>query len=290
MLVENTMFGDKDKIAEAIERLKFAYNKMAVPQNLGPLYVAFSGGKDSIVIAELAKMAKVPYELHYNVTGIDPKEVLQFMKENYKELIWHRPDPEKTIWKLIVKKHMPPTRLIRYCCSELKEKGGAGRVTVTGVRWAESNRRKNNRKPYETGATKKEDRMLFNDNAEDRKLFEQCILKGKFICNPIIDWTDKDVWDFIKHRNLKYCSLYDNGFKRIGCIGCPMAPVHMRVKELNAYPGFKKKYIQSFQKMLEAMPDKAKDWQSGQDVFNWWLYGEKSKIKKSLYNNSLLEN
>lgn len=287
MLVENTMFGDKDKIAEAIDRLKFAYEKVAVPKNLGKLYVAFSGGKDSIVIAELCKLAGVPYELHYNVTGIDPGEVLQFMKENYKELIWHMPEPDKTIWKLIVKKHMPPTRLIRYCCSELKEKGGAGRVTVTGVRWAESNKRKNNRTAFETFNKNK---MLFNDNSEDRRLFEQCMLKGKFVINPIIDWTDADVWNFIKQQNLKYCSLYDKGFKRIGCVGCPMAPVHMRVKELNAYPGFKKKYIQSFQKMLEAMPEKTKDWKTGEDVYNWWLFGEKSKIKKSLYNGSLLDN
>lgn len=39
---------------------------------------------------------------------------------------------------------MPPTRLVRYCCSELKERDGQGRVKITGVRWAESIKRKEN--------------------------------------------------------------------------------------------------------------------------------------------------
>lgn len=274
MLIENTLFGEKNKIEKSIERIKFAY-EISQQRGLGALYVCFSGGKDSVCIAELCRLANVPYELHYNMTGIDPPEVIDFMKENYKDLIWH--PFEKSMFQLIIEKHMPPTRLIRFCCSELKEHGGTGRMCVTGVRWAESTRRKNTRKPFERFDKEK---MLFNDNDEERKQFETCKMKGKFVINPIIDWTESDVWEFIKTSNFPYCKLYDEGFSRIGCIGCPMAPTKHREKEFERWPGFKKAYITTFDKMLKNMSDKTKcTWKTGEDVFNWWLYAS-SKEKQ----------
>ena len=136
-----------------------------------------------------------------------------------------------TMWQLIVKKRRPPTRLVRYCCTELKEGGGNERFVVTGVRWAESARRRNSRNVVEFDAygsqSKKaiENRKIFlmSDNEERRRMIETCSIKGKHILNPIIDWTDKEVWDFIKLRNLPYCKLYDEGFTRLGCIGCPLS-------------------------------------------------------------------
>lgn len=281
MLVENTLFGEENKIEKAIDRLKFAYD-MSEKQSLGALYVAFSGGKDSVCIAELCRLSGVPYELHYNMTGIDPPDVINFMKENYPYLIWHK--FEKSMFQLIVEKHLPPTRLIRFCCSELKERGGKGRMCVTGVRWSESTRRKKTRKYFETFDKEK---MLFNDNEEERELFEQCNLKGKFVVNPIIDWTENDVWEFIHKQKLPYCSLYDVGFTRIGCIGCPMAPLHQREKAFERWPGFKKAYIKTFELMLDKMPNKEKcTWKTGEDVFNWWLYGSS---KQENDNYSFLE-
>lgn len=118
-----SIFENDDKIAKSIERIKFASN-MAEKQGLGALYVAFSGGKDSVCMAELCKMAGVPYELHYNITTIDPPEVMQFMRENYPDLKWHL--PQQSMMDLIIEKHMPPTRIARFCCAELKERGGKG--------------------------------------------------------------------------------------------------------------------------------------------------------------------
>ena len=266
-----------DKIKIAIDRIKFAY-EVSISRGLGSLYVAFSGGKDSIVIAELCKIANINYELHYNVTGIDHPELVYFMRDNYPEL--KREMYRFSMWELIVKKRMPPTRIYRYCCSELKEKGGKGRVCVTGVRWAESFKR-TGRRQFELATSKAKEKMLFNDNDDGRLGFENCVKKGKLICNPIVDWTDYDVWEFIKKQNLSYCKLYDEGYKRLGCIGCPMASKKQRIKDFEQYPKFKALYIKAFDKMIANYPEtKEKTWNNGQDVFEWWV-NQDSKFDKN---------
>lgn len=217
----------------AIERIINAY-EMSQHLKMGKLYVAFSGGKDSVALYGVCKKAAEKLgmdvldmcEFNYNLTTVDPPDLVHFIKEKYPFVIINR--PKETMWQLIERHGMPPTRMIRYCCKELKEKGGRGKFCLTGVRWAESSRRKTTRHAYEIQADKKEDRILFDDNDEARREMEHCIPKEKYVCNPIIDWSDVDVWEFIHRNNIAYCSLYDKGWKRIGCIGCPMAPERER--------------------------------------------------------------
>jgi len=135
MLDQLNMQG-KNKIEIAIDRIQY----FEPPEGY---YLAFSGGKDSIVCKELLNMAGVKFDSHYNHTTVDPPELIYYMREHHKDVIVEY--PKETMWKLIEKKLMPPTRWVRYCCSELKENGGDGRFVVTGVRWAESSRRKNTR-------------------------------------------------------------------------------------------------------------------------------------------------
>ncbi len=140
-LVETTLFGTEDKVANSIEALQ----SFEPPEGY---YVAFSGGKDSVVVKALCDMAGVKYDAHYSVTSVDPPELVQFIKEYYPDVIREIPRDDQgnaiTMWSLIPQKMYPPTRLARYCCEALKEAGGYGRFTVTGVRWAESRNRKNN--------------------------------------------------------------------------------------------------------------------------------------------------
>jgi len=278
MLTQNTLFGTRDLVQIAIERFKFAY-EVSQQRGLGPLYVAFSGGKDSVVIAELARLSGVPYELHYNITGIDPPEVIYFMREHYPQLNWHR--PRKTMWQLIVEKKMPPTRLIRYCCSELKEHGGENKVNITGVRWAESTRRKNTRNAYETKVSKVRDKIMAYDDEQGRLTFRSCPTKGGYIVNPIVDWTTADVWEFIRSRNLSYCKLYDQGEIRIGCIGCPMGgPKGMRA-DFARYPKFKALYLKAFDAMITKYPEKVRNWRTADDVMEWWVgFGDRKKQRQ----------
>lgn len=261
------MFGRtalEDKIKKAIDRLQ----AFEPPEGY---YLAFSGGKDSQCIYHLAKEAGVKFDAHYNLTTVDPPELVYFIREQYPDVIIDK--PEMSMWKLIIKNNCPPTRTQRWCCRELKEHGGEGRICVTGVRWAESTIRKTNRAAFEVFARKKEDKQLFNDNDEDRRLFENCMQKGKRIVNPIIDWATNDVWEYIHSRKLKYCKLYDEGFTRLGCIGCPIAKTKERERHFELYPKYKAQYIRTFDKVVKNRKAKGMKctWETGEDVMNWWM-------------------
>lgn len=122
------------------EKRAIDYLKNFQPQT-EPYYLCYSGGKDSDVILILAKLAGVNFEAVHNLTTVDEPETVQYVKANPDVRI---ETPEKTMWQLIAEKGIPPTRRIRYCCQKLKERGGKGRVKVTGTRWAESTNRRNN--------------------------------------------------------------------------------------------------------------------------------------------------
>jgi len=275
MLIENTFFGEVNKVEQAISRIQFAY-EVSRSRGLGALYVAFSGGKDSVTIAKLVEMAGVPYELHYSKTGIDPPEVIYFMREHYPNTVI---EPfKKSMWQLIVGKKMPPTRIMRYCCEELKEGGGNGKVVIMGVRWAESVKRAKSRNVFETKASTVTKKALLYDNTESREIFKYCMSKRGYIVNPIVDWTNGEVWEFIKQYNVPYCKLYDQGVKRIGCIGCPLGGRNHMADEFERYPRFKKLYILAFDKMLKRVGNDKRTWKTGEDVFNWWVYGKQESF------------
>jgi phosphoadenosine phosphosulfate reductase len=270
-LVEHRIDGVVDKVKMAIDRLK----AFEPPEGY---YLAFSGGKDSQCIYHLAVEAGVKFDAHYNLTTVDPPELVYFIRDNYPDVIIDK--PKQTMWKLIEKKGLP-TRLKRWCCSELKEHGGEGRLCVTGVRWAESNQRRS-RKPFEVFTKKKEDKMLFDDNDEDRRLFENCMQKGKRVINPIIDWQDEDVWELIHSRNLKYCKLYDEGHKRLGCIGCPIADKE-KIKAFEKYPRYYENYLRALKKFMPGYLERRKAkglvprFTTAEEMMQWYVCGKGSK-------------
>ena len=277
----------KQKVAIAIERLK-AFE----PQE--GFHLAFSGGKDSVTLKALADMAGVKYKAVYRVTGIDPPELVKFIKQHHPDVKFDIPrykDGRRiTMWNLITTKQIPPTRLARYCCQQLKESSGDGKMCLTGVRWAESTarkanqgvatvmaKRKSNQELVDSGNFRSTNRggvVLVNDNEGSRRMLESCYKRQKTTINPIIDWTDNDVWNFIRGYNVPYCSLYDEGFERIGCIGCPVAGKKNREIEFARWPKFKNLYMLAFDKMVKAREKAGKEargWQTAQDVFNWWM-------------------
>ena len=252
-----------DPVDRAIERLRTF-------EPAGGYWLAFSGGKDSQCIYHLAQEAGVRFEAHYNVTTADPPELVRFIRHQYPDVAIDK--PECNIWTLIARERTPFTRLARYCCRALKERGGTGSVVVTGIRWAESNRRRQ-RGVLEINIRERGERIVMADDGADRALLEHCPVGGKHILNPIIDWTEFDVWRFIRGRHLSYCSLYDEGFSRLGCVACPMkGSKGMRV-DLRRWPHFERLYLRAFEEMLAErhrrnMPT---TWRSAQEVMDWWI-------------------
>ena len=271
----------------AIERLKAA-SDMSLTAYQQPLVICISGGKDSGVITELAVRSGIPCEFQHNHTTADAPETVRFVRSEFKRLEekgykctvnmpvykGHR----VSMWSLIPQKLMPPTRVVRYCCSILKETGGAGRFICTGVRWAESASRKNNRGIYEKlGATKDKNIILANANDEKRMLFENCRLKAKRVVNPIVDWADDDVYSFLEDAKCPMNPLYAEGQRRVGCIGCPMAGTKGREAEFARWPRYRQLYLNAFKRMLEEIKRRNKessrktDWTTAEDVFRWWM-------------------
>lgn len=242
-------------------------------------YLAYSGGKDSIVIKALADMAGVKYDAHYRLTSVDPPELVHFVQAQ-KDVFIDKPrydggdldGKQITMWNLMPLKRMPPTRLVRYCCKELKEDGGEGRFVITGVRRQESAKR-SNRAGLEI--TKRGRYDQYDPDNPNQEMFHACAQYSKRIINPIIDWTELDVWEFIKGNNIPYCSLYDEGFKRLGCIGCPMAG-QKRWDEFRRWPKYERNYRKAFERtwqvreQLGLNKDTVK-WKSPEAMFDWWM-------------------
>lgn len=272
-----------DKEQKAIERLKLAA-EMSETYYGKPLIVTTSGGKDSDVCIALALAAGIDFEVQHNHTTADAPETVYHVRDMFRQLEakgikctvnWptYKGAPV-TMWSLIPQKLMPPARVARYCCSILKEGGGKGRMITTGVRWAESVSRRNKRGIYEGMPHDISKKVIINnDNDDARRIFESCKLQAKRICNPIVDWTDRDVWDYIESEKIPVNPLYRCGFHRVGCIGCPLAGKRGREFEFARYPTYQRAYIRAFDRMVEERQNRGLpcDWQTGKDVFHWWM-------------------
>lgn len=275
-----------DKEQKAIERIKTA-SDMSLHHYKKPLVCTYSGGKDSDVMLELFKRSGIPFEVHNSHTTADAPQTVRHIREVFQrlELDGIKCEIEKptyqgertSMWRLIPEKLMPPTRVARYCCSVLKETGCANRFIATGVRWDESTARSKREEFEKIGHTKKESEkfstvMLMNDNDSRRRVTELCMQKNKMIVNPIIDWTHSDIWEFIRSEHIETCELYQCGYERVGCIGCPMAG-GKRWKEFADFPKYRDLYIHAFDRMLEERKRRGKEskWKDGYEVFLWWM-------------------
>lgn len=279
----------REKEQRAIEALK-----LFEPED-EPYYLCYSGGKDSDCIRILAQLAGVEHEIVHNLTTVDAPETIHYIKSIPNVIInkaRYADGTHKTMWNLIPKKGMPPTRLMRYCCAELKEQGGKGRLKITGVRSSESRNRAENGgeikiigKPKSTQKFLEDENINFHltnqggvvlnfDNADSRRAVEHCFRTTSTMINPILDWTEDDVWNFLHHYGCYANPLYQCGKSRIGCIGCPMQGKKGMRKEFRKYPKYYYNYIRAFDKMIKAINEsgrKTTAWSSGEEVMRWWI-------------------
>jgi phosphoadenosine phosphosulfate reductase len=249
MLIVSDLFGDTDIEAIAIQRLRTFEPKEGY-------ILCNSYGKDSCTIEHLAIKACVKFESHHSHTGLDAPELVRFGRSAFPSTIVH--PPLETIEQLIIKKGVPPTRRAAYCCQFLKENlpCSSGRRVILGVRWAESVKR-SGRRPVET---------CFNDST-------------KTYINPIVEWSDEKLWEYIKAENIDYCAGYDTGRKRYGCIGCPKMGAKKMIEEFTEYPKYYDRFMRIFEKAwpvthrMSQRTGKPRKliFNSAQQMMDWWL-------------------
>lgn len=284
-----------EKVARSVEQVKLAA-RMSERYYSKPLLICYSGGKDSDALLGIAALAGIDYEVMHSLTTVDAPETVKHVRQTFARLEAsgvhceiRRPEfkgKPVTMWALIPEKKMPPTRLVRYCCRVLKETGGAGRAIATGVRRSESRKRQGRKFAMKIPETSRaqidfEDAAsLFNEAdsfiEHDNEFLKACKVRGKTSFQPLLEWTSNDVWQFIDEQGIEYNPLYDEGWKRIGCVGCPMAGKKTRVKEFARWPKYEAAYKRAFWKMLEVRQRCGLEtqWNDPDEVFQWWMGDE----------------
>lgn len=214
------------------KKVDFAIRLLQWIPNDEPIEISYSGGKDSDVILELAKMAGIKYRAIYKNTTIDPIGTIAHAKSVGAEVL----PPPNTFFQLIRKNGLP-SRFSRFCCKYLKEYKVLDRA-VQGIRRSESIKRAERYKEPEVCRT--------YSNKEKARIYL-----------PILEWTDKDVAEFITERGIKCHPLYydeQGNFhveRRLGCVGCPLASQSKRREQFAQNPKMLRLWIKNFQYWLD---------------------------------------
>lgn len=204
-----------------------------------PIEVAYSGGKDSDVILQLAKEAGINYRAIYKNTTIDPPGTIAHVQKMGVEIA----QPKKYTFRQLIAKKGMPNRFQRFCCSELKEYKILNKVII-GVRREESRKR----------AERYKEPTICRVYSKDERV-EQIM--------PILEWTTEDVTEFLQDRKVECAPVYydERGEfhpeRRLGCMCCPLASTKKRIEEFKKYPGMVKLYIKAEQEFLNTHPNSA---------------------------------
>ncbi|HEX54809.1 MAG: phosphoadenosine phosphosulfate reductase [Candidatus Altiarchaeales archaeon] len=178
----------KDVIREAVERFK---DKIAI---------AWTGGKDSTVVLGLTRElfnGRVPIPVLFVDTTVKFKETYDFINKLKREwnlnlVIARNEDALKKIE--IAKDRERCCHLLKTEALNMAIKNNGWKAIIAAIRWDEQEARAN------------------------EKYFSP--RKNHIRVHPILHFTEKDIWDYIKSRNLPYHPLYDKGYRSIGCEPC----------------------------------------------------------------------
>ena len=262
----------KEKIIHSVELLRKSESLALLYDSVDGFWLGFSGGKDSQALIHIAQLAGVKFKAYFSPTSVDPPEVIRFIRREYPEVQFTK--LKESIYQVFLRKKCLPSMKIRWCCAEFKEKGGENKVTLVGVRHAESIKRSNrnevevtrkkfsgNLEGFKDFRAMRMKKKLKRELTEEEKQFDQfsehketmisCLGgKDKIVISPIIDWDDEDVWEFLNDVvKVPHCELYEQGQHRIGCICCPMATTKNIIAQAERYPHVKERWIQSIMKL-----------------------------------------
>lgn len=260
--------GLRERMKRSVELIRKAERLSLLYDSEDGFWLAFSGGKDSQALYHITELAGVKFKAHFSPTTVDPPQLIKFIRRNYPDVEFGK--VKMNIYDMAVKKQILPTQRLRWCCAEFKEQAGAGKVTLIGIRHAESTRR-SKRKEVEVSDHKfsgnfeqftewqeekirKKYKNINQDQfTHDKEQTVRCINgKDSILVSPIIEWTEADVWEFLnKVCEVPHCELYDKGYHRIGCILCPMSNHKQKIKEIRDFPYVKAKWIEAIKKIRQ---------------------------------------
>lgn len=239
-IIQLSLFGDPEVIVEPkdvslekkIERaIRLLQSAEKTARQVGqPLEICYSGGKDSDVILELARMAGISFRAIYKNTTIDPPGTIKHCKDNGVEIV--RP---KTDFFGIIRQKGFPTFWRRFCCEVLKEYKILDNA-VQGIRRTESTKR---------AARYKAEEPVICRIYGSKKNHVNVVL-------PILTWTDEDVQKFVERRGIKCHPLYydkQGRFdvrRRLGCMGCPL-PHDRSIDDFKQHPALVRAWLRNGQ-------------------------------------------
>jgi phosphoadenosine phosphosulfate reductase len=243
----------QDDLEESIEVIR-----ANVPADGRPYYGLFSGGKDSVALKEVTRMAGVPVEWHYNVTTFDPPELVRWIRREHTDVKWLRPRHGPFFIRAAEVKGFPTRRML-WCCDEYKERRPPKNTKMLmGIRAEESAIR-----------ARSWDLVMFHKRT------------NRPAVNPLFRWDAEYLWDFIKGNGVAYSSLYDDGFHRLGCIGCPRGSAKNKAREFERWPRYEAKWKRVFRRTWDrrhgTYQKNGRRWFADafftrwEDVWDWWV-------------------
>lgn len=203
----------------AAETIKKIYNiYVEYMDRVDVFYVAFSGGKDSVVALDLVQRA-LPhnkFKVLFGDTGMEfpdtykiVEEIEQHCKDAKIEFLRAKSDFDpKVTWR----EFGPPAQTMRWCCSVHKT---APQIILL---------REYTNNPHFRG-------MAFTgirgDESASRSEYEGIShgekVRGQYSCHPILEWNSAELFSYIYERQLLINDAYKKGNSRAGCLVCPLA-------------------------------------------------------------------
>jgi len=194
----------------------------------------FSGGKDSVVLKNITVKSNVKCEWYYSSTGLDAPELSKFIKRYHPDVTWLK--PKESFFKIIVKNGFP-TIFRRWCCDVLKKNPSSYiklNHRLMGIRAEESLRRA------------KRGQINYH--------------KKYWLYKPLFYWLEWEIWEHIDSNNLAYCSLYDEGFTRLGCVVCPFLSGYKNQRKFREYKARWPKIYAAFERAMADLYYDTPEW------------------------------
>ena len=204
----NQMFYEH-KVKQAIKIIKEA-NEIFV----GKLPLAFSGGKDSLVILRMVLDVNPNTPVIYDNTTVEFPESLQYVNQlkDAWSINMNMTSSRFSFFKMTKEKGWA-THDNRWCCKPFKEEPAYNFMVENGF------------KAEITGTTRTE--SIYRRSLTPIRIPSKTPMIIRV--NPIYDWNEWEVWRYIKENSIPYNPLYDKGYRRIGCWCCPLnGPSHYK--------------------------------------------------------------